>query len=101
MGEIQKDVRRTMRSHTMFKTKKCLASMTRLLRFFAEQYPNIGYCQSMNVLAGNLLLIFREEEEKAYWMLDTLITDILPADYYATDLVGIHTDSGLLGLLLL
>jgi len=54
----------------------------------------IGYCQSLNYIAGLLLLIFADDkevrfpeqsfevEEKCFWMMITLIDEILPIELY-------------------
>lgn len=41
-------------------------------RHFAAQ---VGYCQSMNYLAAMLLLALDRSEEKAFWVLVSLIDD--------------------------
>jgi hypothetical protein len=43
-----------------------MTSLRRVLAVFAARHPLIGYCQSMNYVAGFLLLFFREQE--AFWM---------------------------------
>lgn len=57
--------------------------------------PHIGYCQGMNFIAGLLLLVVKTEE-KAFWLMDTLIQTILP-DYYAPNMIAIKAEQDLLG----
>ncbi|XP_005107894.1 growth hormone-regulated TBC protein 1 [Aplysia californica] len=57
--------------------------------------PHIGYCQGMNFVAGLLLLIVKSEE-KAFWLMDTLIQTVLP-DYYAPDMIAVQAEQQLLG----
>jgi hypothetical protein len=44
-----------------------------VLRAFALYQPAIGYCQSMNSIAGLLLLVLgASEEQEAFWILAVL-----------------------------
>ncbi|KAI9873164.1 MAG: hypothetical protein M1830_000754, partial [Pleopsidium flavum] len=56
-----------------------LKSLRRLLRAFSIHDPRIGYCQSLNFLAGLLLLFM--PEEKAFWMLVIITTTYLPGTH--------------------
>ena len=56
-----------------------LSSLRRVLQAFALHTPRIGYCQSLNFLAGLLLLFL--PEEKAFWMLHIITTDFLPGTH--------------------
>ncbi|KAI5792844.1 hypothetical protein FPQ18DRAFT_334314 [Pyronema domesticum] len=56
-----------------------LQSLRRVLLAFALYVPKIGYCQSLNFLAGLLLLFM--EEEKAFWMLYILTQTHLPGTH--------------------
>lgn len=44
-----------------------IKSLRRVLIAFAHYQPQIGYCQSLNFLAGLLLLFMNEE--RSFWML--------------------------------
>lgn len=72
-----------------------IKSLRRVLVAFAQHQPQIGYCQSLNFLAGLLLLFM--EEEKAFWMLVILTERIIPKVHLA-NLEGVHTDQGVLML---
>ena len=91
---IEKDVDRTFSNHPKFQGPHGLESLKRCLSVFSLMHTDIGYCQSMNFLAGLLLLFLKEEE--AYWMLHSIITQLVPADYYVAGLVGVQTDSAVL-----
>ena len=56
-----------------------LSSLRCVLRAFALHNPRIGYCQSLNFLAGLLLLFL--PEEKAFWMLHIITTVYLPGTH--------------------
>lgn len=72
-----------------------IKSLRRVLVAFAHYQPQIGYCQSLNFLAGLLLLFM--PEERAFWMLVILTERIIPK-VHSTDLEGVHTDQGVLML---
>jgi hypothetical protein len=64
--------------------------LRRILYAFAIHSPAIGYCQSLNFLAG-MMLIFMEEEE-SFWLLITVVEKLLPTDYYTKSMVGTYVD---------
>ena len=68
-----------------------ISSLRRVLIAFAVYAPSIGYCQSLNYLVGMLLLHMGEED--AFWMLVTLVFDILPPFVYAPGLRGVILES--------
>ncbi|KAL8817995.1 MAG: hypothetical protein Q9223_003277 [Gallowayella weberi] len=85
---IERDLHRTFPDNIYFKPDQpvtqgsetaLLSSLRRLLRAFAIYCPQIGYCQSLNFLAGLLLLFL--PEEKAFWMLHIITTDHLPGTH--------------------
>lgn len=43
---------------------------------FAEHNPQVGYCQSMNFIAGVLLLVV--DEETSFWGLSCVVEKLLP-----------------------
>lgn len=48
------------------------------------------YCQGTGVIAASLLLFL--EEEDTFWMMATIVEDLLPASYYSSTLLGIQAD---------
>lgn len=72
-----------------------IKSLRRVLVAFAHYQPQIGYCQSLNFLAGLLLLFM--SEERAFWMLVILTERIIPK-VHSQNLEGVHTDQGVLML---
>ncbi|RLV95182.1 GTPase-activating protein GYP3 [Spathaspora sp. JA1] len=72
-----------------------IESLRRVLIAFAHYEPQIGYCQSLNFLAGLLLLFMNEE--RSFWMLVILTERIIPK-VHSADLEGVHTDQGVLML---
>lgn len=72
-----------------------ISSLRRVLVAFAHYQPHIGYCQSLNFLAGLLLLFM--SEERAFWMLVIMTERIIPK-VHSANLEGVHTDQGVLML---
>lgn len=71
-----------------------IRSLRRVLRAFSIYSPKIGYCQSLNFIAG-LLLLFISDEEKAFWML-VIITHIYLPGTHEVSLEGANVDLGVL-----
>ena len=87
---IERDLHRTFPDNIHFKPDlrysgssapelPLLGSLRHVLRAFALHNPRIGYCQSLNFLAGLLLLFL--PEEKAFWMLHIITTVYLPGTH--------------------
>ncbi|KAK0715063.1 rab-GTPase-TBC domain-containing protein, partial [Lasiosphaeris hirsuta] len=75
-----------------------ISSLRRVLHAFALYNPRIGYCQSLNFLAG-LLLLFVETEEQAFWLLNIITRVFLPGTHEMS-LEGSKVDLGVLMLTL-
>ncbi|KAI1074042.1 RabGAP/TBC [Whalleya microplaca] len=71
-----------------------IVSLRRVLRAFSIYNPRIGYCQSLNFIAG-LLLLFVESEEHAFWLLNIITRVHLPGTH-ETSLEGANVDLGVL-----
>ncbi|KAK0726454.1 hypothetical protein B0T21DRAFT_385701 [Apiosordaria backusii] len=71
-----------------------ITSLRRVLHAFALYNPRIGYCQSLNFLAG-LLLLFVETEEQAFWLLNVITRVYLPGTHEMS-LEGSKVDLGVL-----
>lgn len=86
---IERDLQRTFPDNIHFKPDlpsrssaaelPLLSSLRHVLRAYALHNPRIGYCQSLNFLAGLLLLFLCEE--KAFWMLHIIATVYLPGTH--------------------
>lgn len=97
---IERDLHRTFPDNIHFKPDSpsttespLLLSLRNVLRAFSLHSPRIGYCQSLNFIAG-LLLIFLPEE-KAFWMLHIITTTYLPGTHEIS-LEGANVDLGVL-----
>eukprot|EP01132_Coremiostelium_polycephalum_P010393 gene10393-12764_t len=83
--EIEKDVRRTFAHHPYFKHDDGVNALRRVLTAYSWRNPVIGYCQSMNVVAGTMLLYM--QEEAAFWVL-CRVCEFLLCDYYVEQMIG-------------
>jgi TBC1 domain family member 6 len=91
---IERDLHRTFPENVLFKPDTydamadpegkdrpetpMIAALRRVLQAFAIHNPNIGYCQSLNFLAGMLLLFLDGSEEKAFVLLNVLTNTHFP-----------------------
>ena len=57
-----------------------ISSLRRVLFAFSIYNPNIGYCQSLNFIAG-LLLLFVDTEEQCFWLLNVITHIYLPGTH--------------------
>lgn len=57
-----------------------IASLRRVLFAFSIYNHHIGYCQSLNFIAG-MLLLFVETEEKCFWLLNVITHIYLPGTH--------------------
>jgi len=57
---------------------------------YSLRNPKLGYCQSMNFIAGTLLLFM--EEEAAFWMLVHIVEELL-VNYFVPTMSGYHVDA--------
>lgn len=85
----------TLDNKTEVEDPPLIKSLRRVLVAFAHYKPKIGYCQSLNFIAGLLLLFMNEE--KSFWMLVILTEKIIP-NVHLENLEGVHTDQGVLML---
>lgn len=74
---------------------RLIKSLRRVLQAFAVYKPNVGYCQSLNFIAGLFLLFL--DEEKSFWMLVIVTTEYLP-NVHDTNLEGANVDQAVLML---
>jgi TBC1 domain family member 6 len=103
---IDRDIHRTFPDNLHFKPEQppadgseppLLCSLRRLLYAFAIHHPRIGYCQSLNFLAGLLLLFV--PEEMAFWLLHIVTSRYLPGTHEVS-LEGANIDLWVLMLAL-
>ncbi|KAG5897171.1 hypothetical protein JTB14_022534 [Gonioctena quinquepunctata] len=88
---IEIDLPRTFPDNIYFSNHENLPKMLyNVLATFAHQNKEVGYCQGLNYIAG-LLLLATKDEEASFWLLKTLVEQILP-QYYIVTMAGLLTD---------
>ncbi|XP_035038840.2 growth hormone-regulated TBC protein 1-A [Hippoglossus stenolepis] len=95
---IRTDLNRTFPDNIQFRktSSPCLQkALYNVLLANGHHNPTVGYCQGMNFIAGYLLIITKDEE-KSFWLMDALLSRILP-DYYSPAMLGLKTDQEVLG----
>lgn len=99
---IERDLNRTFPDNMHFQRESLqheeppmIKSLRRVLVAFSLYNPKIGYCQSMNFLAGLLLLFM--DEERTFWMLVIITSRYLPG-VHNVNLEGVNIDQGVLML---
>lgn len=88
--DVEKDLMRTFPDRIEKSDVEYIGSLRRVLYAYALRNLKIGYCQSMNYLAG--LMLFHMDEEHAYWTFASLLEDIIPNNYYYPSLLGGRID---------
>lgn len=82
-SQIELDLYRTMPFNIFFKDNgPGLKKLKNILIAFSRKYSGIGYCQGMNFIVANLLLVFRNEEE-AFWAFVGLVENVLPDEFFS------------------
>lgn len=77
-----------------FQEPPIIASLRRVLFAFSIYNPHIGYCQSLNFIAG-MLLLFVDTEEQCFWLLNVITHIYLPGTHEIS-LEGSKVDLGVL-----
>lgn len=72
-------------------TEKGKTELKNVLCAYSLHNPSVGYCQSMNFIAGMLLLFMTEDD--AFWLLCVMLHKrYLPAENYSQSMLGTQTD---------
>lgn len=90
--QIEKDLLRTLPTNACFYSANSVGvpRLRRILQSIAWLYPNIGYCQGMGTIVASLLLYL--EEEDTFWLMCSILEDLLPASYFSHNLLGVQAD---------
>lgn len=95
---INTDMHRTFPDNILFQSRaqpSLQRALFNVLLAYGHHNPAVGYCQGMNFIAGYLIIITKDEE-KSFWLMDALLSRILP-DYYSPAMLGLKTDQEVLG----
>ena len=95
VAQIQMDITRTLTDNIFFRKGPGVRKLNEVLLAYSRRNPEVGYCQGMNLIAACLLLIMPTSED-AFWVLATMIEDILPKNYYDQHLLTSRADQSVL-----
>ena len=93
--QIEMDITRTLTDNIFFRTGPGVQKLNEVLLAYARRNPEVGYCQGMNLITASLLLIMPTAED-AFWILATMIENILPQNYYDQHLLTSRADQSVL-----
>lgn len=97
VAQIDMDVHRTLTDNIFFRKGPGVMKLKEVLLAYSRRNPEVGYCQGMNLIAGSLLLIMPTAED-AFYILASIIENILPAHYYDHGLLASRADQQVLRL---
>jgi hypothetical protein len=93
--QIQMDITRTLTDNIFFRTGPGVQKLNEVLLAYSRRNTEVGYCQGMNLITACLLLILPTAED-AFWVLATMIENILPQNYYDAHLLTSRADQSVL-----
>ena len=95
VSQIQMDINRTLTDNVFFRKGPGVAKLNEVLLAYSRRNPEVGYCQGMNLITASLLLILPTAED-AFWVLTSMIENILPQHYYDHSLLASRADQQVL-----
>ncbi|KAK3941789.1 TBC-domain-containing protein [Diplogelasinospora grovesii] len=95
VAQIKADITRTLTDNIFFRKGPGVAKLHEVLLAYSRRNPEVGYCQGMNLVAANLLLMMPSAED-AFWILVSMVEHILPAGYFDHSLLASRADQQVL-----
>lgn len=95
LDQIMLDVPRTFDGATSFSP----GSVLNILKVFAVIHPEIGYCQSLSLIAAIVVSII-QDEEPSFWAFEILVTHYFPPEYFTQSMFDLSVDLCLTKMLL-
>ncbi|KAK7920740.1 hypothetical protein PG985_008762 [Apiospora marii] len=95
VSQIEMDITRTLTDNIFFRKGPGVGKLKQVLLAYSRRNHEVGYCQGMNLIAANLLLIMPSTED-AFWVLTSIIEQILPQGYYDHSLMASRADQQVL-----
>lgn len=95
VSQIQMDIHRTLTDNVFFRKGPGVTKLNEVLLAYSRRNPEVGYCQGMNLITASFLLIMPTAED-AFWLLTSLIENILPRHYYDHSLLASRADQAVL-----
>ncbi|CZR51945.1 probable growth hormone-regulated TBC protein 1 [Phialocephala subalpina] len=93
--QIEMDINRTLTDNIFFRKGPGVQKLNEVLLAYSRRNTEIGYCQGMNLITACLLLIMPTAED-AFWVLTSIIENILPRNYYDHNLLASRADQQVL-----
>ena len=93
--QIRADITRTLTDNVFFRKGPGVAKLYEVLLAYSRRNIEVGYCQGMNLVAANLLLMMPSAED-AFWVLCSFVEQILPAGYFDRSLLASRADQQVL-----
>jgi small G protein signaling modulator 3 len=93
--QIDMDIGRTLTDNIFFRKGPGVQKLKEVLLAYARRNPEVGYCQGMNLIAANLLLVTPSSED-AFYLLAAMVENILPKGYYDHQLLTSRADQQVL-----
>ena len=95
ISQIEMDIHRTLTDNIFFRVGPGVKKLKQVLVAYSRRNKHVGYCQGMNLIAANLLLIMPAAED-AFWVLASIVEQILPQGYYDHSLIASRADQQVL-----
>jgi hypothetical protein len=95
VAQIQMDINRTLTDNIFFRRGAGVQKLNEVLLAYSRRNAEVGYCQGMNLIAACLLLVMPAAED-AFWVLTSIIENILPQGYYDHSLLASRADQQVL-----
>lgn len=95
VAQIQMDINRTLTDNIFFRKGPGVVKLNEVLLAYSRRNAEVGYCQGMNLITACLLLIMPTAED-AFWVLASIIENILPRGYYDHHLLASRADQQVL-----
>ncbi|KAH6613507.1 rab-GTPase-TBC domain-containing protein [Chaetomium tenue] len=91
VAQIKADITRTLTDNIFFRKGPGVQKLHDVLLAYSRRNPDVGYCQGMNLVVANLLLITPSAED-AFWILCSMVETILPPHYFDHSLLASRAD---------
>ncbi|KAH6608231.1 tbc domain-containing [Trichoderma cornu-damae] len=95
VSQIKMDIHRTLTDNIFFRRGPGVQKLNEVLLAYSRRNRDVGYCQGMNLIAANILLVTPSAEE-AFWILASIVENILPHGYYDHSLISSRADQQVL-----
>ncbi|KAH7320807.1 rab-GTPase-TBC domain-containing protein, partial [Stachybotrys elegans] len=95
VSQIEMDIHRTLTDNIFFRKGPGVTKLNEVLLAYSRRNKDVGYCQGMNLITANLLLILPSAED-VFWILTSIIESILPQGYYDHSLLASRADQQVL-----